>query len=412
MRILRYHNEIMPAKRVLIFSLAYLPFAGGAELALRHITDRIDDVEFDLIALRFDRNLPRVERVGNITVYRVGFSKRSPTARDLMRFPLYLLKVFFAFSALRKALSLYRVRRYDAVWAMMSYAGIPAALFKLRHPRVPFLLTLQEGDSIAHITKRWRIKMIWPLYRMVFTKATFVQTISHYLAEFARAMGYKGPLEVIPNGVDVQKFAIENEKFKGDELRQKLGIGENEKIIITTSRLVEKNAVGDLIMALRDLDANIKLLILGTGSLEEQLRLLAKKYGLGGRVRFAGYVDIQEIPQYLAISDVFCRPSLSEGFGSSFIEAMAAGVPVVATPVGGIIDFLFDPEKNPEKEPTGLFCDVRDPKSIAQKVKQFLSDDALRARIVANARKLAQEKYNWDLIAKEMQEKIFNTLLS
>ena len=402
----------MPAKRVLIFSLAYLPYAGGAELALRHITDRIADIEFDCIALRFDRTLPRVERIGNITVYRVGFSKRSPTARDLMRFPLYLTKIFFAFSALRKALSLHRARRYDALWAMMSYAGIPAALFKLRHPRVPFLLTLQEGDSIAHITKRWRIKMIWPLYHMVFTKATFVQTISHYLAEFARAMNYTGPLEVVPNGVDSALFGRDISEDEKTALKQTLGKKEGDRFIITTSRLVEKNGVEDLIMALRDLDANIKLLVLGTGPLEEHLRLVAKKYGLGGRVRFMGHIDIQEIPKYLAISDIFCRPSLSEGFGSSFIEAMAAGIPVVATPVGGIVDFLFDPEQNSDKEPTGLFCAVHDPKSIAEKVRRFLSDDALRTRSIANARKLAYEKYNWDLIATEMQEKVFNTVLS
>ena len=402
----------MPAKRVLIFSLAYLPFAGGAELALRHITDRITDIEFDCITLRFDRNLPRVERIGNVTVYRVGFSKRSPTARELVRFPLYLTKVFFAFFALVKALLLRRTRRYDLVWAMMSYAGIPAALFRLEYPKVPFLLTLQEGDSIAHITKRRRIRMIWPLYRLVFKKATFVQAISHYLAEFAHTMGYRGPVEVIHNGVDVALFGRGISEDECTELKQALGKKDSDRFIITTSRLVEKNAVGDLIMALRDLDAHIKLLILGTGPLEEQLRLLAKKYGLGGRVRFAGHVDIKEIPKHLAISDIFCRPSLSEGFGSSFIEAMAAGIPVVATPVGGIVDFLFDPEKNPEKEPTGLFCAVHSPKSIAEKVQRLFSDEALRARIVANGKKLVNEKYDWDLIAKEMLEKVLNKIIS
>ncbi|MCR4322509.1 MAG: glycosyltransferase family 4 protein [Candidatus Azambacteria bacterium] len=401
----------MPAKRVLIFSLAYLPFAGGAELALRQITDRIDDIEFDLITLRFDRNLPRVERVGNITVYRVGYSRWAPTARDLMRFPLYLTKVFFAFSALSKAVRLHRTRHYDALWAMMSYAGIPAALFKLWYSRIPFLLTLQEGDSIAHITKRWRIKMIWPLYRLVFKRATLVQAISRYLGEFALAMGYGGPVEVIPNGVDIALFGKDISESEQKELRKSLGLKEGDRCIVTTSRLVEKNAIDDIIMALRDLDTHIKLLMPGTGPCEEQLRLVAKKYGLGARARFFGHVDIKEIPKYLAVSDVFCRPSLSEGFGSSFVEAMAAGIPVVATPVGGIVDFLFDPEKDPEKEPTGLFCNVRDPKSIAQKVQQLLSDDALRARIVANARKLAKEKYNWDLIAKEMQEKVFNIII-
>ncbi len=409
---LLYHNGIMPAKRILIFSLAYLPYAGGAELALQQITDRIGDIEFDLIALRFDRNLPRVERIGNITVYRVGFSKRRPTARELVRFPLYLTKVFFALSAVVKALLLHRRRHYDAIWAMMSYAGIPAALFRLEYPKIPFLLTLQEGDSIAHITKRRRIKMIWPLYRLVFKKATRVQAISHYLADFAHTMGYQGAVEVIPNGVDVALFGKDISEDEQSELKQTLGKKDGDRFIVTTSRLVEKNAYCDLIMALRDLDVTVKLLVLGTGPLEEQLRLLAKKYGLGGRVRFLGHIDIKEIPKYLAISDIFCRPSLSEGFGSSFIEAMAAGIPVVATPVGGIVDFLFDPEKNPDKEPTGLFCNVRDPKSIAQKVQQFLSDDVLRARIVANAKKLVHEKYTWDLITKEMQDKIFNTLVS
>jgi len=80
--------------------------------------------------------------------------------------------------------------------------------------------------------------------------------------------------------------------------------------------------------------------------------------------------------------------------------------------VGGIVDFLFDPEKNPEKEPTGLFCAVHSPKSIAEKVQRLFSDEALRARIVANGKKLVNEKYDWDLIAKEMREKVLNKIIS
>ena len=61
-------------KRVLIFSLAYLPLAGGAELAIKNITDRIGDISFDLIALQFDSALPRREKIGNVTVHRIGFT--------------------------------------------------------------------------------------------------------------------------------------------------------------------------------------------------------------------------------------------------------------------------------------------------------------------------------------------------
>jgi len=154
-------------KRVLIFSLAYLPFVGGAELALKHITDRIRDIEFDLITLRFDRSLPREEKIGRVRIYRIGFGKQNPTMEELSRFPMYFNKVLFPFLAFFKAVQLHRRCSYNAVWAMMSYAGFPAIFFKWRYPRVPFVLTLQEGDPIAHITERARIRAVFPLYRAV-----------------------------------------------------------------------------------------------------------------------------------------------------------------------------------------------------------------------------------------------------
>ena len=79
--------------------------------------------------------------------------------------------------------------------------------------------------------------------------------------------------------------------------------------------------------------------------------------------------------------------------GSAFIEAFAAGIPVVATPVGGIPDFLIDGV-------TGLFCEVRDPKSVAVTVKRYLEDPALAARVTLNAKKLAAERYDWNSIAE------------
>src|SRR3989344_2837510 len=71
-------------KRVLIFSLAYSPYAGGAEIAIKEITDRIDPKEysFDMITLRFDRNLPKVQRIGNVTVHRIGFTADDPKISD------------------------------------------------------------------------------------------------------------------------------------------------------------------------------------------------------------------------------------------------------------------------------------------------------------------------------------------
>ncbi|KKU36616.1 MAG: Glycosyl transferase group 1 [Candidatus Azambacteria bacterium GW2011_GWF2_46_32] len=129
---------------------------------------------------------------------------------------------------------------------------------------------------------------------------------------------------------------------------------------------------------------------------------LTKKLNLEDNVLFLGEVSHKDLPQYLWISDVFVRPSLSEGLGNAFLEAMAAGVPVIGTKVGGIPDFLREGE-------TGLFCEVQNPKSIAEKIETLLKDKKLRLRLVENGRKLVEEKYNWDSIARQI-ENIFKKL--
>ncbi|MCG2695311.1 hypothetical protein L6261_04530, partial [Candidatus Parcubacteria bacterium] len=65
-------------KKILIFSTVYYPFVGGAEVAIKEITDRIGDIEFDMVTLRFDKNLPKFEKIGNVNVYRIGFVSNSP----------------------------------------------------------------------------------------------------------------------------------------------------------------------------------------------------------------------------------------------------------------------------------------------------------------------------------------------
>lgn len=380
-------------KKILIFSLVYYPrFVGGAEVAVKEITDRIPEgeVSFTMVTLR-SRGEPRVEKVGNIQVFRIG-----PTF-----LPLALRKYLFPFLSARKAKHLHAQNRYDSVWSIMAnYAGFGALFFKFKHPDVPFLLTLQEGDSLEHI--RQRVGLLYPLFKKIFTKADRIQAISRFLSEWARYMGAKAHIYVVPNGVDIQNFQPTTNNQQREEQRKELGYKTDDKVIITTSRLVVKNGVGDLLEAMRYLPENVKLLVIGSGPLERALKLQTTNYKLQTRVQFLGYIPHDELPAYLHTSDVFVRPSLSEGLGISFLEAMAAGLPVVATPVGGIPDFLTDRE-------TGLFCEPHNPKSIAEQVTLLLSDTALRNKVIANASALVREDYDWDFIAERMGE-VFDRL--
>ncbi len=400
-------------KKILIFSLAYFPkHVGGAEIALKEITDRIghDDIMFHMVTLRFDSLLPEVEQVGNVLVHRIGFTKPDPQMSDLRTFPLHLNKFLFQFFAPFVALSLHRKYHYDGAWAMMAHScGVPATLFNM-FSGVPYVLTLQEGDPIPHIMKK--VRPVYPLFVRAFRKAKVIQTISTYLAAWARDMGYQGDVEVIPNAVNTKHFSQDFPVSELEALKQKLGKKAGEQYVITTSRLVTKNSVDVVIRALKWLPENVTFLILGIGPDEVILKALARDEGVESRVRFVGQVGHADLPKYLKISEVFTRPSRSEGMGNSFVEAMAAGIPVVATAEGGITDFLFDPDKNPGKPCTGLFAKTNDPEDTARQLKRFLEDDELKARCVVNAKALVMSEYDWDLIAKNMHEKVFAKLFA
>ena len=239
---------------------------------------------------------------------------------------------------------------------------------------------------------------------MIFTKADHIQTISNYLADWARDMKATCPITVIPNAVDFDHFSKHKTLEEENELKKRLNKRENDIFLITTSRLVVKNAVEDIIDSLIYLSDNVKLLILGQGYQEKELKDKVEKLGLNDRVNFLGYISHKDMPIYLHISDIFIRPSLSEGFGNSYIEAMSTGIPTIATPVGGIVDFLRDGE-------TGLFCDIKSPKSIAQKVEKLIKDKESREYIVRNASEMVKEKYEWNIIANDMRNKVFFNII-
>ncbi|MDO8552896.1 MAG: glycosyltransferase family 4 protein [bacterium] len=408
-----YENK---KKRILIFSLTYHPFIGGAELAIKEITDRIpaSEYEFDMITLRFDKNLPEIERIGNVTVHRIGITTDSPRISDRnIPFAAKLAKILFPFSSFFKARALHKERAYDMTWAMMAnYAAFGALLFKYANPQIPYFLELQDGNTLAQVKARQPIlRLLWPFYRNIYLKADIIKAISHFIEKLARGIGFTGPIVVIPNAVDVARFSAEVPKEMEVELKSKFGKKLGDVFLFTASRLVLSRGVEDVIRALAHLPQNVKLLVAGSGDEKAKLDSIAKKSGVQSRVIFAGQVSHSELPAYYKISDIFVRPSIIEGFGSSFVEAFAAGIPVVATPVGGINDFLFDPERSPDKPATGLFCEVRNPESIARAVTRYMKEPVLVAEVVQNARTLAEKDYDWETIAKDVKTKIFDALV-
>lgn len=379
--------------RVLLLSTAYLPKIGGSELAIKNITDRLPEIEFDLITSRFSKGVLENEKIGNVHVYRVG--------NLLGLFSFLLPKNFLPIHVFLKACELIRKKGpYDIIHAYQaSQAAGGGWLLKWFYPRIPFLLTIQEGKAMNDQSRLLRLSR-----RLIFKKVDAATAISSYLADYVRSQNSKIPVIVIPNGVDIEKFKIQKPSVSFLEMGRTKS-KTNEKIIITVSRLVEKNGIGDLVDAFSILHTkyliqNIRLMIVGDGLLAESLKLKVRSLKLEDKVKFLGEISNDNLPNYLTEADVFVRPSLSEGLGNAFLEAMAVGLPVIGTPVGGIPDFLKDGE-------TGLFCRAGDSEDIAAKIRIILFDDNLKETLTLNGRKLVEDKYDWSKIALKFG-KIYN----
>jgi glycosyltransferase involved in cell wall biosynthesis len=154
-------------------------------------------------------------------------------------------------------------------------------------------------------------------------------------------------ISVIPGGIDTKRFRPDSDK---KESREKLGLPPNKTLLFTVRNLVQRMGLEVLIRALGPVIAeapDIHLIIGGEGPLEHTLKDLVQRLHLQQSVTFTGFIAEDDLPDYFRAADLFILPTQElEGFGLVTLEAMASGIPVLGTPVGGTREILgrFNPE--------------------------------------------------------------------
>ena len=196
-----------------------------------------------------------------------------------------------------------------------------------------------------------------------------------------RGLGVTCPIEVIPNGIDLESFR--EPRFR--RAKAELGICEDERVLIHVGRLGPEKNLSFLLKAFVRIcrlipDAN--LVLVGDGSEMDRLRDQAHHSGVGDRVRFIGPVRYEEVPGYLSIADVFVVASQAETFGMVAVEAMAAGLPVVGLASPGIGDTV-------ENGVSGLIVPP-DIQAFVRATVSLLADEDLRERLSDGARRLSE----------------------
>ena len=201
-------------------------------------------------------------------------------------------------------------------------------------------------------------------------------------------------INVIYNGIEAEDSG--SEPGWGDALREELQLGEGNLLLITAGRLMEQKGHRFLISALEKLLVEfpaIVLLIMGEGPLLGPLKEEARNKGLDDHVRFTGFR--KDFRSLLHMSDIFVLPSLNEGFPYIIIEAMFAGLPIVASAVGGIPEAVSQGE-------TGLLVRPKDVDQLYRAIRELLIDGAMRERMAQKGREKAEQHFSKATMLREI----------
>jgi glycosyltransferase involved in cell wall biosynthesis len=207
--------------------------------------------------------------------------------------------------------------------------------------------------------------------------------VDHYIAVSEVVRDGLRSLGIDANSVSVVRNGLPDiEAYAGSEARAVPTA--RGPTVVTVARLVSQKGHRVLLQALVSLPG-VTVLFAGDGPLRAELQKLARELGVADRTRFLGYVA--DVPGLLARADLFALTSLNEGLPLSILEAMAAGLPVVASRVGGTPEIVVDGE-------TGLLVAPNDPASTAHAIRRLLEDPALRQRLGKRGQLVIRDKFS------------------
>ncbi len=213
----------------------------------------------------------------------------------------------------------------------------------------------------------------------------------------------KARLRVIPGGVDVNAFFPLKPEQDLSALRQELGLPTDRPIILSVRRLEARMGLENLILAAAQIvqrcpDLNFFIAIGGKGSMAKSLDALIRQNDLQDKVRLAGMIPRDILPSYYRAADVFVLPTLSiEGFGLVTIEALATGLPVLGTPVGGTIEILKGVDES-------LLFPGTTAEAISLRIEKYLKNPKPFEALKSRCQERAVAHYSWDRVVDLIDE--------
>ena len=336
----------------------------------------------------------------------------------------------------KRPVSLWRALRRRLNAALSDSPGSPARVVHVHNPLVGFLALLNPRmwnvPMLYHFHSAWydeeqvnrrerlllegragpgaellfllRLKLIRLMEWTCYCAARRILVLSRYSQE--RLGEYfplgKDKVQVLPGGVDTGEFHPVTDSASRDALRARLGFPVDRPVLLTVRRLRARMGIETLIEAAKLLttaqpEAEFLIVIAGRGPLAPRLEQLVRDLGVQDRVRLAGFVPQETLPLYYQAADLFVLPTESiEGFGMATLEALASGIPVMGTPVGGTVEILQSIDDR-------LLFKSTEARAIADGLAGFLQDPESYRALGRQGRQIVEDRYDWEPIVTEME---------
>jgi len=362
---------------ILIVNSEYPPIGGGASNASAHIARNLVQLGQRVTVLTAAyQSQPRDEEVDGLRVIRVLALRkkldRSTTSEQ----------VSFMLSASLLGLGHINRLRPDVALAFFGAPSGVAAWFWSFFFKLPYIVSLRGGDvpGFRPYDFARQHRLLGPLLRQVWRRAGAVVANSEGLRQLGQVFDPRVPLRVIPNGVDLDKFKTDVREWEPARL-------------LFVGRVVYQKGLDLLLNALSELrELKWKLAIIGDGPRVEHLRKQANQLQISERVDFPGWQSRQMLPNTYQQANLFVYPSRHEGMPNAVLEAMASGLPVLASRIAGNEDLVT-------KE-TGMLVPAEDTGALKSALAELIPNTTARERMGVAARQRVEAQYSWRVVAQ------------
>jgi len=291
--------------------------------------------------------------------------------------------ITYLLSALPRLRKILKTERIDVVHY---FFGLPTGLLSLYShsvKKLPYIVSLRGSDVPLYDQDSKKLRFLhWltkRLSRKIWRDASQVFAVSGALARLANESFPDIPVGVIYNGVDIVEAAGRKQgSSAADPIR-----------LICVSRLIPRKGVHNLLDAFANLArGNIILTIIGEGPSESALKAHAEAIGIADDVTFEGSCTAEEVQAHYLQSDIFVLPTRSDAFANVILEAMSAGLPVIASDVGGVAEAVADGN-------TGILVQPGRPKQLTAAIQKLATDDDLRVDMGNAGRERVRKMFAW-----------------